>query len=439
MHQKQKKYLLIFIILILSLPIFDYSSPSLFQFIVKNITNAFYVTLFIFSISVYYARNKKAYFALAITCIAGYATILVFDHNGQVVYGLLGAALMQVIIWPFYYFTTYKYHSYDLRALSIIGVGFHGLSIVSYLISKGFYVQYGLYFDLYYFISLTYVLYIANWNRLVQRLQKELVEVREIKEKREVELEHQLQIARQVQARTLPKGNEIKDVNIALRYEPLWQVGGDFCSIILPGTTFFEKQLRESRELSHCGLLVGDVIGKGPAAALIMSDIIASTQMMGYGRIKPSETLQKLNERLYVKEGTNLPYLATACYLAIDIDLKEFTVASAGHEPPLMYRVETGELDIIKTHGVMLGVDIDVGEYEEKKIKYKKGDKLILYTDGLVDMMPSSISMKNLIKQFGNLSANEMMSSLSPYLPNKENVTEHYDDYLIIILEFEGE
>ncbi len=439
MIQQQKKFFLIFIILILSLPIIDYSDQNLFNFVIVNITEAFYITLFIFAVSVYYASNKKVYFALAGSCISAYAIILFFEHRERAILGFLLAAALQLIIWPFFFFSTYRHHSSDLRLLSIIGFGFHIFSLGSYLISKEFYNLYGLYFDLYYFVTLTYVLYVANWSRLIERLQSELIQATEINEKREMELEHQLQIARQIQARTLPNGNEIKNVDIAFKYEPLWQLGGDFCSIILPGTTFFHKRAREITDLSHCGLLVGDVVGKGPAAALIMSDIIASTQMMGFGRIKPSETLETLNERLCEKEGTNLPYLATACYLAIDVDLQEIIFANAGHEPPLMYHLKTEEVVPVKTRGVMLGVDIDVTKYEEKALRYEIGDKLVLYTDGLLDMMPSEFNLPELVKKYGKLPAQDMLDSIIPYVTNQNNAKVHYDDYLILILDFKGE
>ena len=185
--------------------------------------------------------------------------------------------------------------------------------------------------------------------------------------------------------------------------------------------------------------MVGDVVGKGPAAALIMSDIIASTQMMGFGRIKPSETLETLNERLCEKEGTNLPYLATACYLAIDVDLQEIIFANAGHEPPLMYHLKTEEVVPVKTRGVMLGVDIDVTKYEEKALRYEIGDKLVLYTDGLLDMMPSEFNLPELVKKYGKLPAQDMLDSIIPYVTNQNNAKVHYDDYLILILDFKGE
>lgn len=436
MVQKQKNYFLIYITLLLSLLIFDYGNPDLFLGITKSLLHALYAVIFVLSLSVYFVTDKKLYLFQALICIMGFGIIIVYGNRQQELIGFLIAAISQFIVWLAFYIVKYFSLTKNFRVFFWIAFSFHAVSTGSYFYSIEYYESLGLYLDLYYFALLIYMIYSINWNGLLEALKSQLVEITAIKEKRDIELERQLHIARQIQARYLPRGNEIKNVKIAFQYEPLWQVGGDFCSIILPGSTFISKKTKDIVELSHCGVIVGDVVGKGPAAALIMSDLIASTQMMGFGRIKPAETLEVLNDRLCDKQGTYLPYLATACYLAIDIDLEEIVIANAGHEPPLLYRNALRKVEKIEAHGIMLGVDVDVPVYEEQTIKYSENDKLILYTDGILNMLPEDTELEELVALYGDLPAKEMLESIILNLSGKRNIDMHFDDYLILILEF---
>ena len=435
MQQHQRNYFLIFIILLLSLLILDYGQPDLFSFINEHILQAFYIVTAVLAIFVYFFDQSKTFLAYSTICFISYIALLIYSQNDLYVDGAYTVALLQIIMWPIFYITEYRQWRTELKVLFWMANAFHLVVIGIYFTEINYFNPYGFYLELYYFSTYIYIIYAANWNDLMKRLEQRYQDVKEISETQNLEFEKQLRAAQHVQSRSLPQGHEIKDIVMAIKYVPLWGVGGDFCSIIQPGTTFL-KDSTKIEPLSHCGLIVGDVSGKGPAAALIMSDIIARTQMMGFGRIKPAETLGLLNEQLYTSEETYLPYFATACYLAFDTDTHEITIANAGHEPPLYFHAADHKVEALHIPGLMLGVSEGIYTYQERVIQYQKGDRLVLYTDGIMAMNASERSITELVMEYGHLTLENMLAKISELMTGSGLDHTHYDDYLILILEF---
>lgn len=148
---------------------------------------------------------------------------------------------------------------------------------------------------------------------------------------------------------------------------PCRSIGGDFVEYL---------------ELTHggFGLAVGDVAGKGPAAALVaamlqgMFSIVATMDEGG-----PSEVLTRLNGALF-KRGVH-PKYATLVYGVLHED-GTFVYSNAGHHPPLL--VTNAGTTVLDAGGPILGVFEDA-TFPEASVRLAPGDRIVAFSDGVTD------------------------------------------------------
>lgn len=179
------------------------------------------------------------------------------------------------------------------------------------------------------------------------------------------ELEKDLDRAWLVQGEFLPKQNlKFNGWEVSYRYEPAGPVSGDYCDLV-------------SLDNGDLYFLIGDVSGKGVAASLLMSRLHAIFRSLISAGLSVSELVERANQLF--AENTMRPYYATlVCGKAAKSG--EMEICNAGHVAPLLLR-GSGVLPIAAT-GLPIGMFC--GErYESTTVKLDKGDRLLLYTDGL--------------------------------------------------------
>ena len=183
----------------------------------------------------------------------------------------------------------------------------------------------------------------------------------------------ELRIARNIQASMLPRlfppfpGR--KDFELYAMMEPASEVGGDFYDFFL------------IKEHKLC-VLVGDVSGKGIAAALLMAlskTLLRSEAVQGFS---PSEVVARVNNALCA-ENHECMFLTAFC-LILDTRTGEAEYCSAGHNPPL-YRSNNGLLHFLETEpGLLVGYE-EGFHWQTRALRFKPGDILLLYTDGVTE------------------------------------------------------
>lgn len=179
----------------------------------------------------------------------------------------------------------------------------------------------------------------------------------------------QLHLAADVQRRMLPrKMPEIPGYDIAARYVPSFELSGDFYDFI---------------NLEHSlGIGIGDVVGKGVAASLLMAGARASLRAFAQDLYDLDEVISRVNRTLC--RDTLESEFATLWYGTLNHDTGRLTYCNAGHEPPLIVR--DGKLHPLAEGGMIVGVDPDQ-TYDKAIWNLQPGDMLLLYTDGLPDAM----------------------------------------------------
>jgi GAF domain-containing protein len=192
-------------------------------------------------------------------------------------------------------------------------------------------------------------------------LQKEMV-VRE-------RLETEVQLARQIQQTFIPESlPQFDDWELAARWKTARQVGGDFYDVFdLPDGSL--------------GLFIADVADKGVPAALFMALTRTLVRAAVIEAESPAEAMRRVNDLLV--PDTKQGMFVTAVYAVLDMQTSELTYVNAGHNPPLWVR-EDGSIERLTRTAIALGVVTD-GHVDQRTIKFKSCESLLLYTDGLTE------------------------------------------------------
>lgn len=188
-------------------------------------------------------------------------------------------------------------------------------------------------------------------------------------ERRLLSLESELETARQIQSSILPNCIPVIDgMRISAGYQPMSAVAGDFYQFVSAGDC-------------GVGLIVADVTGHGVPAALIASMIKVAMQSAVPFASEPAKVLSLLN-RILTPELQG--HLTSAAYIWVDPALGTARCSGAGHPPILHWKLCDGELVSVESNGLLFGVVSDA-EYPECRLVIGTGDRLLVYTDGLVE------------------------------------------------------
>jgi len=227
----------------------------------------------------------------------------------------------------------------DFLPISIMAVCFMSLALfVEHRRKKKFYSEYD-------------VLYKKNYQNI--RMRKEL------------------EYAQQLQLSMLPeKSAVVNDLEISAISIPATEVGGDYYDYF---------KLSEDK----VGLFICDVSGHGVASALLLSGIRSCMHLILEETHDPKIIFTRLNR--VIRKTQNRKMFVTAIFAVVDSKENKCTLFNAGHLPPYKISGETNEIYKLKKHGLTLGAsdNLYADESREVMIDFKKGDKLLFYTDGV--------------------------------------------------------
>jgi sigma-B regulation protein RsbU (phosphoserine phosphatase) len=190
---------------------------------------------------------------------------------------------------------------------------------------------------------------------------------------REESLRKEVEIARNVQTRLFPQElPEMPALDYAGVCRPAREVGGDSYDFIALGDGRF-------------GLAVGDISGKGVAAALLMANLQA---LLRSHAPLPGRELKDLvgdiNRLLVASIPDNR--FATFFYGVFDAPRRSLTYVNAGHNPPMLLRRGAGTATRLDPTGVMLGVFAEA-TFAQETIAVEPGDLIVAYSDGVCDAL----------------------------------------------------
>ncbi|MBI2266850.1 MAG: SpoIIE family protein phosphatase [Armatimonadetes bacterium] len=158
---------------------------------------------------------------------------------------------------------------------------------------------------------------------------------------------------------------------------PSMEVGGDFYRVFPVGE-------------SKLFVVIGDVIGRGVASALVMAMTLALFEEAIRRQPAPAQVLKWVNSRIHASLNGSLNAFVTALALLVDSKERTYRLARAGHERAFLLRGNRC-LETPGPGGLPLGV-FPAETYEEVSLPLKRGDRFLLYTDGLIEMERESES-----------------------------------------------
>jgi len=181
--------------------------------------------------------------------------------------------------------------------------------------------------------------------------------------------EEELKRAREIQQMLLPSSlPQLSGAQISGAWQPAREVGGDYFDVI---------QLDEKR----VGICVGDVVGKGITAALLMANLQASFRAFATADATPQVVCTKLNKFLCANIASGK--FVTLFYAVFDAEKRTLVYENAGHCPGLLLRGKS-EVESLSGGGAVLGALPD-WDYQDYTVQLQADDTLLLSTDGITE------------------------------------------------------
>jgi sigma-B regulation protein RsbU (phosphoserine phosphatase) len=257
--------------------------------------------------------------------------------------------------------------------------------------------------------------------------------LRDASRARLAQLDRELRTARELQLGMVPEGFDASDVSLAVILEPAREVGGDLCDALVRGRLLW--------------FAVGDVSGKGAAAALFMARTWSSLRAAilreanGDGHAsRPGEVLSEINSELCEANSSSMFTTLFVGCLQRDTGLLEY--ASAGH--PLPMHVGKGGIATLDASPLLPVGAWSETEYPTQSLQLAPGDTLFVFSDGLTEAMKSSgeqfgeTRVQEALQRSSSLDAEGMLSSVLATVAAFADDAPPSDDLAALCLRWKG-
>jgi sigma-B regulation protein RsbU (phosphoserine phosphatase) len=214
--------------------------------------------------------------------------------------------------------------------------------------------------------------------------------------RRKARLAKEVEIGSDIQARLQPACcPDIAGVSLAARCQPASQVGGDYYDFIpvptptSPATvgssaTQLEDNLpADDRSPQLWSIAIGDVMGKGVPAGLLMMATRGVLRAEVLNHHSPAQILQHLNHVMY-GDMDNSNRFVSLFYSEYRPQTRQLCFSNAAHPPALWWQAARQEVVPLNAQGMLIGLDL-ASTYEEKCVQLQSGDVVVYYTDGFTE------------------------------------------------------
>lgn len=184
-------------------------------------------------------------------------------------------------------------------------------------------------------------------------------------------IDRDLILARQIQASLVPSAFTTPGIDVGICYRPMIGLGGDFADLYL---------IDENRLY----LVVIDVTGHGIAAALLVSRVCHEWRRAVQQAPDPAELLWRLNE-FFIDTFYDTPLFLTIMAVEVDLQKKRLRYAGSAHPAALLLRDGQSFTRLDSQNAIIGFARTEKTAFRSASMDYKPGDKLLLYTDGLVE------------------------------------------------------
>ncbi len=195
-------------------------------------------------------------------------------------------------------------------------------------------------------------------------------------------VDRQLSIGAEIQAQLLPDYCPIiEGIELAARCRPAFQVGGDYYDFMPTRPELLGRR----RERGRWALVIGDVMGKGVPAGLLMTMLRGMLRAEVLSGLPPDRILHDLNQ-LALDDLSQSHRFVTLFYSDYDPRSRKLRFANAAHNPPLLWSAQDKTITRLDAPGLLIGLQPDA-DYACGEICLSPGDVLLYYTDGVTEAL----------------------------------------------------
>ena len=257
-----------------------------------------------------------------------------------------------------------------------------------------------------------------------------------IKKKHE-NVDREISTGAEIQSQLLPDYCPIiYGVDLAAHCRPALQLGGDYYDFMCLKTNISEKR----KEKARWALVIGDVMGKGIPAGLLMTMLRGMLRAEVLTGLPPDRILHDLNQ-LAINDLDQSHRFVTLFYSDYDPRTRKLRFANAAHNPPLLWKSSDQKIIKLDGEGFVLGLQKDA-EYSCGEIKLNKNDLVLYYTDGVIDTSNSlgeRFEEERLIKTLIKLSkqsftSQEILNKIFKKLDDFTGQNRHLEDDASMII-----
>jgi sigma-B regulation protein RsbU (phosphoserine phosphatase) len=244
-------------------------------------------------------------------------------------------------------------------------------------------------------------------------------------------MEEELAIARDMQTSMLPAAcPKIDGFEIAALSIPAREVGGDFYDFV----EMSDEKL---------GFVSGDVTGKSVSGALVMSASRSVFRMLSEEQLTVGEIMKRANRR--TKKDIKSGMFVALLYAVLNSEDMNLSLCSAGQTQPVHLSAKTGKARLVETEGdtFPLGILEEV-DYQETRMQLEPGDRVILYTDGIVEAMNTQKEMfgferlLDVVQGVKSLTADSLLKAIIDQVNDFAGDAAQHDDLTAIVVSVEG-
>ncbi|MDP4727506.1 MAG: SpoIIE family protein phosphatase, partial [Desulfobacterales bacterium] len=274
---------------------------------------------------------------------------------------------------------------------------------------------------------------LVNINKELRRQITERKQVEEKLRNQQRQADKDLEVAATIQQTLIPRYSpRIGPIRFAWRFEPCEQIGGDIFNFHYTGK-------------NDISFYMFDVCGHGVSSALIAAAVSQFLQtscdpiLPAIGTPRPDTVLNNL-ERAFPFERFDSYF--TIVYLTVDYSNGSLYYSSAGHPPPILMSPD-GSLRLLQCHGPVIGTG-NIHSFLREEVPLRSGDKVIVYTDGILDYPSNRGELFGKERLFGTLQkyagspVQSLMEMVQKSLKDFAGAASPKDDASIMAIEYVG-
>ena len=255
--------------------------------------------------------------------------------------------------------------------------------------------------------------------------------------KKHENVDREISTGAEIQSQLLPDFCPvIYGVDLAAHCRPALQLGGDYYDFMPLKNNISDKR----KEKSRWALVIGDVMGKGIPAGLLMTMLRGMLRAEVLTGLPPDRILQDLNQ-LAINDLDQSHRFVTLFYSDYDPRTRKLRFANAAHNPPLLWISKEQKIIKLDAEGLVLGLQKDA-EYRCGEIKLNENDLVLYYTDGVIDTSNAKgerFDEKMLIKTLSKLckqsyTSQEILNKLFKKLDDFTGQNRHLEDDASIVV-----